>query len=101
MSDADRQSTYCPEDDQPCDGTCGVTETGECGRVREPTIGGWCQTYRAAFVTTVLARGWTRDDADAWASEIDEEAWRWATERDPVKCAANDVLECEVEAASV
>ncbi len=68
---------------------------------QQTTIGGWCEAYRAAFVATALERGWTCDNANTWASEIDEDAWRWAKERDPAKCGAADVIECEIEAANV
>lgn len=36
MADA-QQTTLCPEDHRPCDGSCGVAETGECGRERTET----------------------------------------------------------------
>lgn len=31
----DRTLTYCPEDGRPCDGMCGVVETGHCHRENE------------------------------------------------------------------
>lgn len=76
-----------------------ATSTGDT--VQQGTIGAWCEAYRAAFVAAALARGWSRDDANSWACEIDEDAWLYAKERAPAKCAAADVIECEAEAASV
>ena len=58
----------------------------------------WKAEYAQAFVEYALSRrGWTRENAEVWASEIVDEALLYHA-GDPVKAAQADVVACEQEA---
>jgi hypothetical protein len=65
----------------------------------------WIAAYRAAFVRCAVARpGWTEATAKEWldAADLPRDALvdaGWKGE-DPAERAAEDVIECEIEAAN-
>ena len=59
----------------------------------------WRRRYEQAFVRDALNRpGWTRENAEVWASEISDDAAAscWP-HQSPEEVAPADVLECEKE----
>jgi hypothetical protein len=60
----------------------------------------WEAAYTAAFVEIAVARGWRRDNAETWPSEIADEAFieAYRYEWDPRRTAEADVIGCEEEA---
>ena len=60
----------------------------------------WKAKYVGAFVAEAVSRKWSRENAEAWAAQIANEALLIAFESEPAVVARGDVVECELEAAS-
>ena len=61
----------------------------------------WKAEYKAAFVAHALTRpGWDRDNAEAWADGIADDALCSNPDLTPTHVAQTDVIECERESAN-
>jgi hypothetical protein len=61
----------------------------------------WKAEYKAAFVDHALTRpGWTRQNAEVWASEIAADALYAGRDLSPKEVAEADVIQCEIETAN-
>ena len=60
----------------------------------------WRAEYVGAFVAEAVSRKWSRENAEAWAAQIADDALEFQVVRsaDPSGAARNDVIECEREA---
>ncbi len=61
----------------------------------------WKAEYVEAFVAEAVSRKWTRENAETWAAHIVNDAMHHGFDGDPAAKARGDVVECELEAASV
>lgn len=57
----------------------------------------WKAAYDEAFVACAVRRGWRKEDAETWPSEIHDDACISAYNHNycPVATAERDVIECE------
>ena len=68
----------------------------------ETTGAEWRLAYCAAFRRVARARGWTDEHIESgWLDNgMPDEALATNGRRDPAEVAAEDVIECEIEAAN-
>lgn len=77
-----------------------ATERDGWERLHEAYKIDWDAAYTAAFVRFAVSRGWSRENAESWPSNIADKARMYASEHDycPVRTARADVVACEEEA---